>query len=63
MQEKNDIYTRVCKNIRTITDDSIILDCNSDEDIEKDENFDVNVKILWQSKTIHRLNIHNVRSI
>ncbi|XP_035719738.1 uncharacterized protein CG4449-like isoform X1 [Vespa mandarinia] len=59
VQEENDIYTRVCTNIRTVTDDSIILDCNSDEDIEKDENFDVNVKILWQSKTIHRLNIHN----
>ncbi|KAF7408033.1 hypothetical protein HZH66_002570 [Vespula vulgaris] len=32
---------------------------NNDEDIEKDENFDVNVKILWQSRTIHRLNIYN----
>nr|XP_050869361.1 uncharacterized protein LOC127072742 isoform X1 [Vespula vulgaris] len=58
-QKENNKYAKVRKNIKTISDDIVILDCNSDEDIEKDENFDVNVKILWQSRTIHRLNIYN----
>lgn len=58
-QKENNKYAKVRKNIKTTSDDIVILDCNSDEDIEKDENFDVNVKILWQSRTIHRLNIYN----
>lgn len=36
----------------------IVLD-SSDEDIGTNDNYDINVKVLWRSKTIHRLNIQN----
>ncbi|KAK2575876.1 hypothetical protein KPH14_007247 [Odynerus spinipes] len=63
VQEVND-SNLTCKSTRNGTatktqDISIVLDCSSDEDIEKDENYDVNVKILWRSKTIHRLSVYN----
>ncbi|XP_043496589.1 uncharacterized protein CG4449 [Polistes fuscatus] len=37
-----------------------VIDLKEDvEDLEKREDFDINVKILWRSKAIHRLNINN----
>lgn len=54
-KKKNKLRT----DTRKEANDLIILDCNSDEDVEKYENYDVNVKILWQSRNIHRFNIHN----
>ncbi|XP_015176625.1 PREDICTED: uncharacterized protein CG4449 [Polistes dominula] len=66
--DENVIHTRSYTSKQKKVDDIIILNCSSEEeedfkkdveDLEKHEDFDVNVKILWRSKVIHRLNINN----